>query len=833
MISGNGARVNGNGISVTDNSLQNRISGNSIFNNGGTGIDLGEDGTTANDDGDADTGPNQLQNYPEIVSSKYNLNSDELRIEYSISSDVSESAYPIEVEFFKNQGNRQGITYLGSDSYEASDAGTVKEVTIPISGLNTLSLGENVTSVATSADGNSSEFSDISEVVELVLPPEVVSLTSPQDGASDIAVNPSLSWQSVSNAETYELQVSTQSDFSTTVEDLTGLTATQADVGELAYETEHYWRVRAVNEAGPGDWSETRSFTTEIEILDLPAQVTLVSPADGATDIALFPILSWDSAETAESYTFQVSESSDFSTLETDFSEITFTQFEVGELANATQYYWRVRAVNEVGSGEWSEVWSFTTEGGATNPPAKVTLLSPENEAQDVDLMPVLSWQAVDDTDSYSLQVSTSSDFSTTVTDLSALTSTQVEIDEIAQETTHFWRVRAENEVGTGEWSDVWSFTTEQEPTDPPAKVTLLTPEDESVDVTASPVYTWESIADAETYTLQVSKFDDFSKLENDFTELRTTERIIRNYDFSTQYFWRVRAFNDGGAGEWSDVWTFTTMDEPITIPEQVTLSSPSDGAQNVEATPLLSWESVEGAESYRLQVTDGTDFSTIVTDLTDLSDTNEELDLLPYETEHFWRVRAINEAGTGEWSDVWSFTTEDEPLSPPETPVLVLPEQNATDTELMVSLEWNASDRAETYRLEISKNIGFSELVEDVSDITGTSCQVDELEGLTTYYWWVRAVNAVGVSAWSEVRQFTTMEATSVSEVSNGVPQSLELSQNYPNPFNPSTEIEIGLSEAGDVRLTVFDMLGRSVGVVVDENLPAGRFRSVLMPLT
>ena len=141
VISGNGARVNGNGITVTDNSLQNRISGNSTFSNGGTGIDLGNDGTTANDEGDADTGPNQLQNYPVIVSSKYNLNSDELTIEYSISSDVSESAYPIEVEFFKNQGNRQGITYLGSDSYEASDAGTVKEVTIPISGLNTLSFG--------------------------------------------------------------------------------------------------------------------------------------------------------------------------------------------------------------------------------------------------------------------------------------------------------------------------------------------------------------------------------------------------------------------------------------------------------------------------------------------------------------------------------------------------------------------------------------------------------------------------------------------------------------------------------------------------------------------
>jgi hypothetical protein len=42
----------------------NAIVGNSIFSNGGLGIDLGEDGVTANDHCDPDTGPNSLQNYP-------------------------------------------------------------------------------------------------------------------------------------------------------------------------------------------------------------------------------------------------------------------------------------------------------------------------------------------------------------------------------------------------------------------------------------------------------------------------------------------------------------------------------------------------------------------------------------------------------------------------------------------------------------------------------------------------------------------------------------------------------------------------------------------------
>src|SRR5262249_58258690 len=45
-------------------SVENSIRGNSIFSNGGLGIDLGNDGVTVNDHLDPDVGPNNLQNYP-------------------------------------------------------------------------------------------------------------------------------------------------------------------------------------------------------------------------------------------------------------------------------------------------------------------------------------------------------------------------------------------------------------------------------------------------------------------------------------------------------------------------------------------------------------------------------------------------------------------------------------------------------------------------------------------------------------------------------------------------------------------------------------------------
>jgi hypothetical protein len=64
---------------------------------------------------------------------------------------------------------------------------------------------------------------------------------------------------------------------------------------------------------------------------------------------------------------------------------------------------------------------------------------------------------------------------------------------------------------------------------------------------------------------------------------------------------------------------------------------------------------------------------------------------------------------------------------------------------------------------------------------------------------------------------------ATSVAH-NEGTPATFELAQNYPNPFNPTTSIRFQVPEAADVRLAVYDRLGREVAVIVDGRMDAGR---------
>lgn len=93
---------------------------------------------------------------------------------------------------------------------------------------------------------------------------------------------------------------------------------------------------------------------------------------------------------------------------------------------------------------------------------------------------------------------------------------------------------------------------------------------------------------------------------------------------------------------------------------------SPENNSEDVELTPMLRWEEVENADWYEVQwIKEGESFDDENVNKAFTTDPQRTLDKLDKETEYQWRVRAWDgpefdedESISGEWSDVWSFTT-------------------------------------------------------------------------------------------------------------------------------------------------------------------------------
>jgi CSLREA domain-containing protein len=134
----------------------NRILTNSIFQNGGLGIDLKNDGVTANDARDPDTGPNTLQNFPVLTSAV--TSSTGTTIKGSINSTPNKDFL---IQFFRTAavdgtGYGEGDTFIGQLSVHTNALGGASFTFHPATAVP---AGRAITSTATGPGGNTSEFS--------------------------------------------------------------------------------------------------------------------------------------------------------------------------------------------------------------------------------------------------------------------------------------------------------------------------------------------------------------------------------------------------------------------------------------------------------------------------------------------------------------------------------------------------------------------------------------------------------------------------------------------------------------------------------------------------
>jgi uncharacterized repeat protein (TIGR01451 family) len=161
VVGGSAAAANvivhngGAGVRVGDDSRRIAVRYNSIHSNGQLGIDLGPPGVTPNDPQDADTGPNELQNFPILTFASNSFTS--LTISGTLHSTPSSQFL---IDLYANDvcdpsGHGEGQTWIGSLTRTTDSNGDNSFTTV----LGTSRPGAVITATATDSQGNTSEFS--------------------------------------------------------------------------------------------------------------------------------------------------------------------------------------------------------------------------------------------------------------------------------------------------------------------------------------------------------------------------------------------------------------------------------------------------------------------------------------------------------------------------------------------------------------------------------------------------------------------------------------------------------------------------------------------------
>lgn len=93
--------------------------------------------------------------------------------------------------------------------------------------------------------------------------------------------------------------------------------------------------------------------------------------------------------------------------------------------------------------------------------------------------------------------------------------------------------------------------------------------------------------------------------------------------------------------------------------------------------------------------------------------------------------------------------------------------------------------------------------------------------------YWRLSVTDASGNTDSGRVYMWGIrfVSLTGVTVINNDIPSGFYLEQNYPNPFNPETNIKFGVSAAGAVKLSVFDLSGKEIELLFDNKIQPGNY--------
>lgn len=194
---------------------------------------------------------------------------------------------------------------------------------------------------------------------------------------------------------------------------------------------------------------------------------------------------------------------------------------------------------------------------------------------------------------------------------------------------------------------------------------------------------------------------------------------------------------------------SFTTI---MAVPEPVVLVSPFDGSGSVSLSPELTWEESDHADYYRVELSSDSGFDELLEYSDGVQSLSHSIRDLEYYSGYFWRVRAINTAGSSDWSETGEFYTI------AETPRALFPADGSGRISTAPVLEWTSRYET-TFRVQLSESEAFSELLSDTLKST-SAFQITGLDADRDYFWRVRVESEVTSSEWLSPQQFRTRPA-------------------------------------------------------------------------
>ncbi len=231
-------------------------------------------------------------------------------------------------------------------------------------------------------------------------------------------------------------------------------------------------------------------------------------------------------------------------------------------------------------------------------------------------------------------------------------------------------------------------------------------------------------------------------------------------------------------------------------------LLSPNDLSVNNSIPLTFQWRGEPDVIDYYFQVSEDSTFTNDIIEITGISEDYTYIADLEKFTTYYWRVKTRNSLGQSSWSNIWKFKTI---MDIPEIPVLLTPNDDSSDNTLSLNLSWQASERAEYYKILVADNDSFLDPVINDSVYGLTTNEISDLDYDLTYYWKVKAVNLGGESEWSEIWSFSTSDIPDNTGIID-----LEEVEIYPIPMVDVLYIE-GISEENSVA-TVYDLSGNIV---------------------